>query len=709
MTLTLSALFRPTVLLAVALMAIIVMMILPIPAWMLDMGLALSFALAILMFTVTLFIQRPLDFSIFPTVLLASLMLRLSLNVSSTKLIIGEGHSGPHAAGSVIEGFAAFIMGGSVFLGVVVFCVLLIVNFIVITKGAGRMAEVGARFALDGMPGKQLAIDSDMAAGAIDHHEAKARREREQQETTFFGSLDGASKFVKGDAIAGLLITLLNIVVGLIMGTLVHGMGLAQAFETYAILTVGDGLVNQIPAVIISIAAALLLARGGAVGATDSTLTEQFGRYPAALMTVALLMALFALVPGLPFLPFVLGAAALGGAGLMARRQQTRLAAEAARPTPTAEATPADRPGDTLDLDEIHVTFAPDLVGMAVDPATGLDARIVNMRQHVMRNFGLILPEVRLTDDPMLDTGGYAILIHGVEQGRGRLYPDRKLALLTDGAEDAPDGIDVREPVYAAPARWILPAAQDEAALAGLTVVNPPEVLATHLLEVLKANFPRLLTLRGLRRMLDEMTRLSDPKRAEANRRLIDELVPDKVPVDMLLSVLRLLLEERVSVRNLPLILESIAELRVQGLPAEIVCDHVRQRLGFQLIAPLKRPDGTLPLVQLAPEWEALFTRYQIDGERGMVDVALPPTEFARLASALAETFSPLAAQGTQAALVTTARRRRFLRNAMIARDVGAPVLAFEEIGTDARPALVGTVPGPKAEIGADNRQAIPA
>ena len=302
MKLTASRIFQPTVLLAMALMAVIVMMILPMPSWMLDIGLAASFALAILMFTITLFIERPLDFSIFPTVLLASLMLRLSLNVSSTRLIIGEGHTGPQAAGAVIQGFASFIMGGSVFLGVVVFCVLLIVNFIVITKGAGRMAEVGARFALDGMPGKQMAIDADMSAGAISHAEAKARREREQAETTFFGSLDGASKFVKGDAVAGLLITLLNIVVGLLMGTLVHGLSMGEAFETYAILTVGDGLVSQIPAVIISIAAALLLARGGAKGATDSTLMEQLGRYPAALATVAALMLVFALVPGLPFL-----------------------------------------------------------------------------------------------------------------------------------------------------------------------------------------------------------------------------------------------------------------------------------------------------------------------------------------------------------------------------------------------------------------------
>ena len=281
-----------------ALLAIIIVMVMPLPSWILDIGLSLSFALAILIFAVTLFIERPLDFSIFPTVLLATLMLRLSLNVSSTKLIIGQGHEGIGAAGKVIEGFALFVMSGSIFLGLVVFLVLLIVNFVVITKGATRMAEVGARFALDGMPGKQLAIDSDMAAGAIDHETAKARRETELQETTFYGSLDGASKFVKGDAIAGLLITLLNLVMGLIMGVGVHGMEFGDAAETYAILTVGDSLVSQIPAVIVSIASALLLARGGATGTTDSGLIEQLGRYPDALVLVSAFMAIMAFFPG---------------------------------------------------------------------------------------------------------------------------------------------------------------------------------------------------------------------------------------------------------------------------------------------------------------------------------------------------------------------------------------------------------------------------
>jgi flagellar biosynthesis protein FlhA len=691
--LTTEAIFKPTILLALALMAVIAMMILPIPAWVLDLGLATSFALAILMFTVTIFIQRPLDFSIFPTVLLASLMLRLSLNVSSTKLIIGEGHTGTHAAGGVIQGFASFVMSGSVFLGVVIFLVLLIVNFIVITKGAGRMAEVGARFALDGMPGKQLAIDSDMSAGAIDHAEARRRRETEQAETNFYGSLDGASKFVKGDAIAGLLITLLNIVMGLINGTMMHGMSIGAAFETYAILTVGDGLVSQIPAVIISIAAALLLARGGANGATDSQLFEQLGRYPSAIATVGFLMAMFAFIPGLPFIPFVTGAGVLIGLAWLAQNRINEAEKAAAPPPETLPEPPKRGLGDILDLDEIHVQFAPDLVPMVLDPALGLDGRISNIRTHVAREFGLILPEIRLTDDPSLPEGTYAILIHGVEQARDLLRSNKMLALVQDDATFQITGEAVKEPVYQAPARWIDPAQQENATLSGTTVVSPVEVLATHLLEVLKSNFARLLTFKSLHRILDEFTSVSDAARADANKRLLNEMIPDKVPVDLLLGVLRLLLDERVSIRNLPLILEAMSEVRSLLQGSEAVCEHVRQRLGFQLVAPLKRADGTLPLIQLAPDWEEIFSTYQISGEYGAGDVALPPEDFTRLTEQVARKLGDLGQNGISPALVTSARRRRFLRTALSAKGLSASVLSYEEIGLDARPALVGTIP----------------
>lgn len=582
-------------------------------------------------------------------------------------------------------------MGGSVFLGLVVFCVLLIVNFMVITKGAARMAEVGARFALDGMPGKQLAIDSDMAAGAISHVEAKERREREQQETTFFGSLDGASKFVKGDAIAGLLITLLNLVAGLIMGIAVHDMPVGQAFETYAILTVGDGLVSQIPAVIISIASALLLARGGAQGATDLAVFSQLGKHPSAVATVAGLMALFALVPGLPFWPFILGSAALGFAAFHLRRLARTKPAETEETdepiAPTRKAL-----GDILEIDDVHVEFAPDLVDMVLDPGTGLDARIHNMRTHVATVFGLILPEIRLTDNPVLERGTYILKIQGVEQARAHLHPDQVLALIPEEHENLPAGTDTLEPVYGAPARWINRREQENVALQGLTLVTPVEILATHLLETVKRNFSRLLTLKSLRRLLSELTQVSDPARADANKRLLDEMIPEKVPIDVLHAVLRLLLDEQVSIRNIPLILEAIAEARGQNSQVEAICEHVRQRLGFQLIAEMRREDGTLPLVQLAPEWEDTFNTYQVDVDRGL-DIALPPELFNHLADSVSEKLQAANENGIQAAVVTNTQRRRFLRMVMRAKGINNPVLSFEEIGLDARPALVGVVP----------------
>ena len=681
------SLFQPTVLMALALMSVILMMILPMPSWVLDLGLSASFAIAILIFTTTLFIERPLDFSAFPTILLASLMLRLSLNVSSTKLIIGEGHTGTDAAGHVIEGFANFVMGGSIALGLVVFGVLLIVNFVVITKGATRMAEVGARFALDGMPGKQLAIDSDVSAGSIDHEEAKRRRELELSETTFFGSLDGASKFVKGDAIAGLLITILNLVVGLTVGMLAHDMPLSQAVETYAILTVGDGLVSQIPAVIISVASGLLLAKGGGHGAIDAAIVAQIGKHPASLATVAFIMTIFAFVPGLPFLPFVLGAGILGAAAVM--RARTLKPA----PVETSEDSGAPPPreiGDVLDLDDIRVEFALDLVDLALDPSNGLEIRIGGLRNHIAERFGIILPEIRMTDDAGLPSGTYVIRIQGVEMARDRLEQGHMLMLTGSGAPETLPGRDVKEPVYGAPARWVPLSEAD--AMIGHTTVTPTEVLATHLLEVIKSTFPRLLGLKGLQRLLDAFTKVSSPEKALANRRLLDDIVPSKVSPEMLLSVLRHLLSERVSVRNLPVILEAIAERRDHGLSPDDLGEYVRQRLAEQITAEFKRADGTLPLLQLAPGWEETFARHQVDGQGGGRDIALPPDLFQKLANGLADGIGRAAQQGTHAAIVTSARRRRYVHAVLSSRGLPNPVISYEEIGTSAVPAIVGSV-----------------
>jgi len=687
-------LFSPTILLAVALMAVIVMMILPMPSWVLDTGLAASFALAILIFTITLFIERPLDFSAFPTILLASLMLRLSLNVSSTKLIIGQGHTGTDAAGGVIEGFAMFVMGGSLFLGLVVFLVLLIVNFMVITKGAGRMAEVGARFALDAMPGKQLAIDSDLAAGAITHEEARERRKVEQEETTFFGSLDGASKFVKGDAIAGLLITALNLLMGLGMGIGVHGMDFGTALETYAILTVGDGLVSQIPSVIISIAAALLLSKGGALGAADKALVSQLGAHPKALVTVGGLMMLFAFAPGLPVIPFLIGGFLLGGAGWVSQRAETeRIEGEKSLSLPAPEAVAEKPVGDSIDIDDVHIAFAPDLVSIVTDPDTGLEGRITALRRHLASELGFVMPEVRITDEPAMGSMTYEIRIHGVKTAGDRIIPGKLLVLLPEdaGATAAFNvpGENAREPVYGAAARWIDPSNQEAASGAGLPIISPIEVLATHLMETVQGNLDRLFTRRTLRRLLDAYVTPSDPDRAQSNQQLLDEFIPDKISLDLLQSVLKLLLAERVPVRNLQLILEAMTEVRGQATP-EHIAEHVRKRIGYILTAPLIDETGALPLVQLDATWEELFTQHQLDAGDGSFDIALPPGEFNRLAHSVQEKLTALASKGRYAAVVTLAHRRRFVQQTLAAKGVRHPVLSYEEIGHSVRPALLG-------------------
>jgi len=690
-----AALYQPTVLLSLALMTIIVMMILPIPAFMLDVGLAASFGLAVLIFTVTLFIERPLDFSSFPTILLASLMLRLSLNISSTKLIIGQGHTGTGAAGGVIEGFANFVMGGSLFLGLVVFLVLLIVNFMVITKGAGRMAEVGARFALDAMPGKQMAIDSDLAAGAITHDQARERRRIEQEETTFFGSLDGASKFVKGDAIAGLLITALNLLMGIGMGIGVHSMDFGTALETYSILTVGDGLVSQIPSVIISIATALLLSKGGAHGAADKALVTQLGAHPKALTTVGGLMILFALAPGLPAVPFMIGGALLIGGGFLTQRTQNEAAAKPDTDALPAPPVAAEKPmGDAIDLDDLHIAFSPDLISIITDPGTGLESRITALRRHLATELGFVMPEVRITDEPTIEKSTYEIRIHGVKVASDTLKPGKLLVLLPDDDKqsksfDAP-GENAREPVYGAAARWIDPDHRDAAAIRGLPIITPIEVLATHLMETVQGNLDRLFTRRTLRKLLDAYVTPSDPDRAKANQQLLDEFLPEKVSMDMLQAVLRLLLAERVSIRNLQLILEAISEVTAPGLAPEAIVEHVRRKIGYILTAPLVDATGTLPLIQLDPSWEALFARHELDLGGGATDVALPPQEFNRLAQSVQEKLNAASLTGRYAAIATSAYRRRFVREALAAKGVRNPVLSFEEIGHSVRSSLLG-------------------
>jgi len=688
-TLKASGLANPTSLLAIGLMVIILVMVLPMPAWVIDIGLTISFALSILIFTTVVFVEKPLDFSSFPSILLATLILRLALNVSSTKLIIGQGHTGTDSAGHVIEGFAMFVMGGNLFVGLVVFGVIMIVNFMVITKGAGRMAEVGARFALDAMPGKQLAIDSDLAVGAITHEEAKQRRQREQEEAAFLGSLDGASKFVKGDAIAGLMITALNLVAGIGFGVMAHQLSFVEALNNYSILTVGDGLVTQIPAVIVSVAAALLLSKGREEGAIDLALGKQLAGNATPLFIVAGILAVFAVLPGLPFLPFMVAAASFAGLAFLLTKAEKDKKTEEADTALAAPPKPA-KIGDSIYADEIHLEVAPDLVNLVLVGENGFESRVDKIRRYIAEEYGFVLPPIRMTDNPTLKRNEYRIRIQGVRIDSGTLKPGNVLALIEDNQLPHLIGEKVREPVYKAAARWLPNSKKQELTAAGIPVVEPMEVLATHMLEVIQSNFSLVFTRMVMVETLEALTRISDADRAAANQRFLDEYIPGKVTPETLLSVLRLLLAERISIRNLFLVIETVAEVKAQNLAVPRIVELVRQRLAFQIVDRLQDDQGRLPLVQLSANWEQRFSEYEVNGEGGSADIALPPELFGELINSIQGKLNEVAQKGIVAAVATTSRRRRFLQTVLASKGIRNAVVAYEEISARSKPYIIG-------------------
>ncbi|TRW95509.1 flagellar biosynthesis protein FlhA [Paracoccus sp. M683] len=673
-----------------ALVLIVISLVVPLPPGLLDFGIALSIATAILVLVMAALVERPTDFQAFPVLLLVSLVIRLSLNVSSTRLILAEGHTGTEAAGKVISGFADFVAGGSLLVGMTVFAVISVVNFMVITKGSGRMAEVSARFALDSLPGKQLAIDGDLSSGAISHDEAKRRRVAEQREISFFGSLDGASKFVKGDAVAGIVITLINLLVGLTVGIVVHGMPVGAALSTYSHLTIGDGLVSQVPSLITSMAAALLLSRGGATETTSKLISHEFLLRWHGPAVVAAAMVLMSVVPGMPRGLFLSVAAVLAVLAFrIARRGAAPVEDVAATAKPTAPEEQTSRIGDLLDTDEISVEIGADLVLTALDQSRGLGARIANLRIHVARQFGLILPDVRITDNPELAGGDYQIRIQGVIRGRGTVRPDQVLALGADDVLAGLPGAAVREPVYGSPARWVSRAEQENAAMSGATVVSPMEVISTHLMEVVRSNLAALMTMAAMQRQIEELKSLSDPTRAERHRRYFDSMLPEKVAPDMLLSVLRALLAEAVSIRNLPLIVDTLYELR--GVDStETMYEMVRKRLRDQITQQLSGIGGSLAVIQLHPAWENEFIQTETEAGRPAAG-AINPALAQKLAAAAKRTIAAVDSRA-EAVIATPDHRRRVVRSILSANGISAPVLSMDEIDPTANLRLVGTI-----------------
>ena len=675
--------------LAGGIIAIIAMLILPLPPLLLDMGLSLSITLSILILMAALFIEKPLDLSAFPTILLIATMLRLGLNIASTRLILGHGHEGPDAAGGVIAAFGEFLIGGDLLLGITIFLILVVVNFVVITKGAGRIAEVAARFSLDSMPGKQMAIDADLSAGLIDEADAKRRRREVEDESNFYGAMDGASKFVKGDAIAGLLITAINILVGLVSGVLVHGMALGDAAHAYTILTVGDGLVSQVPALIVSTAAGLLVSKGGMQGKAGSALSAQLGKSPRAFAMAAALMGALALLPGMPMAPFGLLAAGCGGLAWAIRRGTERAVAETAAAHAAEQAAlpvEEDPIGRTLAIDAVRIELGYGLLPIINDGSSEprLDDQVRALRRQFASDYGFVLPSVRITDNLLLKANEYTVFIKESEVARGELRLDKLLVINPAGGPAGLAGEPTTEPVFGLPALWIERALRDEAGLRGLTVVDCGTVIATHLTELVRDNIADMLSYLEVAKLLNEVHRDCE--------KLVAELVPNRITISGIQRVLQNLLSESISIRDLPTILEGMVE--ALGVTANLaqVTEQVRARLARQ-ICVANASDGAIPVVTLSPEWDAAFSE-AIVGEGDHRQLAMAPSRLQEFIGALRSTWDRLAQAGEIPCLLVSPSLRPFVRSIIERVRPATVVLSQNEIHARARIRSLGTVGG---------------
>jgi len=667
---------------------IVLMMVMPIPAVLLDVLLAFSVALAVGIFLTALFIQEALEFSAFPAFVLIATLLRLSLNVATTRRILLHGTEGPAAAGHVVEAFGRFVVEGNVLVGLVIFLILAVINFVVITKGAGRVAEVAARFTLDAMPGKQMAIDAELSAGSLDADTARRRRRDIEREADFFGAMDGASKFVHGDAIAGLLITAINLVGGLILGVSA-GMDLARAGETFSVLSVGDALSTQIPALLISAAAGIVVTRSATrepLGQAFST--QLLGRRRPVIMTAGIL-TLLALMPGMPALPCL----TLAGALMLAARNLSRKARPGANATPggapAQKSTPAEEIDAALAVDVLTLEVGYELVGV-VDAARGgtLLDRVAALRQQLARDVGLVIPPIHVCDNLTLAPGGYRVLILGNEIGRGQCRGGRLLAVDPSGAAPAVDGEPTTDPTFGMPAWWIAARDKELAEALGYMVVDHATILATHLGELLRANAHRLLGRQEVQHLLDVLAR-SAPK-------LVDDVVPGALPLGELVRILRNLARESVSIRDMRTILESLAELTAQTKDPEQLTELVRERLAPHITSRFKGPDGTVAAMTLDPRLEEVLRRSLREIAAG-TGGALDPALLRAVVQSAERAVGTLVAQQATPLLVTPPDLRRYVRAIFEWKLPQLAVASFREIEPSATLRVVERLGPPPA------------
>ncbi|MGV3550706.1 flagellar biosynthesis protein FlhA [Rhizobium sp.] len=674
---------------AVGILVILSILFLPIPAFMIDLGLAISIAFSVLILMVSLWIQRPLDFSSFPTILLIATMLRLALNIATTRVILSQGNEGHDAAGYVIAGFSSLVMSGDFVIGLIVFLILIVVNFIVITKGATRIAEVGARFTLDAIPGKQMSIDADLSAGMIDDKEARRRRKELEDESSFFGAMDGASKFVRGDAVAGLLITAINVFGGIIIGYFRHGMEITEAADVFVRLSVGDGLVSQIPALIISLAAGLLVSRGGQTGTTDKAVVDQLAGYPRALGMSAGLVMLLAVMPGLPFLPFAMLGATLGfAAWAIPRRKAEEAAAEqlAEDQRKATEIKPEDKDSvkQALKTPEIELLLGKQVSTRLLGAHQELAFRVGKMRKKFATQYGFVVPEIRVSDDISIPDKAYQIRIHGTTVASNLLRVGEVLVITGGGRRPSAPGDDVREPAFGMPAVSVIETFTEDLKREGFHPIDNVSVVLTHLSEVIRNNLPQLLSYKDVKILIERL----DPE----YKKLADEICTTHMSYSGLQAVLKLLLAERVSIRNLHLILEAVAELAPHVRKTEQIVEHVRVRMAQQICGDLS-DNGALRVLRLGNKWDMVFHQaIKRDTKGEIVEFDIDPRHLEEFSEQATKVVREYLDRGLPFVLVTSPETRSYVRMIVERLFATLPVLSHVELAKGIEIKILGTI-----------------
>ncbi len=687
-----------SLLVAVGVIGILMIMIMPLPTMVLDLLLSLGITMSLVIMLMCMYNTDPLDFSSFPSLLLLTTLFRLSLNIASTRLILLHGHEGPGAVGQVIQSFGNFVVGGSFTVGLIIFLIMVLINFIVITKGSGRIAEVAARFTLDAMPGKQMAIDADLNAGMIDETTAKNRREKISRQSEFYGAMDGASKFVRGEAVASLVIMVINIVGGLFIGSVLQNMDVLQAAETYTLLTIGDGLVSQIPALIISTAAGIIVSRAASKHSMGIELTKQFGKQPEALAVSSGIIILFGLIPGLPHIPFLLLGIGMGVLAWFAFVNKAEMDESVLKEEEEKRQAEEPQPGAPetvealLSMDTLELEVGYGLIPLVDEKQQGdLLERIRGIRRQFATEMGMLLPPLHVRDNLQIKPDEYVLRLKGVEIAKGELLMGHYLAMDSGAAKREIEGIPTTEPAFQLPALWISADKRDEAQLAGYTVVDPSTVVATHITEVLRSHADELLGRQATQKLLDHL--------AKTHPKVVEELVPNLLSLGGVQKVLQNLLRERVSIRDMLTICETLADFAPISKDPDLLTEYVRQKLARSLISSLVDEQGELNLLTVDTQIEDFIRESIHKTEQGSF-LSLEPNLGQRIVESIITEAERVTAEGYQPILLATPAIRRHLRQLIERFAPQVIIISASELTTNVKINSLGAVtinpPNPK-------------